>query len=208
MSDKTVFGVGINDSPTSISKTFEGKTTICPYYSKWRQMLKRCYDPKALNMSKGASYRDCYVCNSWLNFTVFRGWMMEKEWKGMVLDKDILWEGNRVYSPVYCMFVTPELNLLLRGSKKNKVSGLLEGVALASKNIKTSKRFSARLTTRGKVKNIGWYLTEKQAHLAYLFEKLNKFQTLNLEGFSSHEVLLINMYIDRIKDKLIKGSTL
>ena len=47
---RKVLGVGINDADYKVSKTkWIGSSyvsTLCPYYDRWRNMLRRCYDEK------------------------------------------------------------------------------------------------------------------------------------------------------------------
>ena len=113
-----VYGVGINDSEYMTSPVVDGKRIFCPFYVKWKSMIQRCYDPKELN--RNPCYIDCYVCDEWLLFSNFKRWMKTQEWKGLSLDKDILKQGNKVYSPAFCIFVTQAINNLLCDSKARR----------------------------------------------------------------------------------------
>jgi len=107
-----VYGVGINDSNyVTQVKGVDGKLNSCPFYSRWRDMLKRCYSEK-YHKSR-PSYVGCSVCDEWLYFMTFRKWMIEQDWEGMALDKDFLVQGNKVYSPDTCVFMPQQLNSLL-----------------------------------------------------------------------------------------------
>ena len=117
---RKVCGVGINDSPTPINKRVtlphpKGKQVqktvwACPFYIVWADMLKRCYSPKYL--AKYPSYKDCTVCDEWLYFSKFKSWMEQQEWESKELDKDIMVEGNKTYSPNTCLFVSKEVNYI------------------------------------------------------------------------------------------------
>ena len=77
-------------------------------------MLERCYCPYCLN--KRPTYIDCYVCEEWHNLQNFGKWFEENyyeiEGEKMNLDKDILFKGNKIYSPNTCIFVSEKINLL------------------------------------------------------------------------------------------------
>lgn len=77
-------------------------------YSVWLDMLKRCYDEKYIK--KQPTYRGCTVVPEWHNYQVFAKWFEDNYIKGMYLDKDIIQEGNKVYGPDTCKFVTPQEN--------------------------------------------------------------------------------------------------
>ena len=46
----------------------------------------------------------------------FRAWMMQQDWEGKQLDKDILVPGNKMYSPDTCVFVGGVVNGFLTDS--------------------------------------------------------------------------------------------
>lgn len=119
MTVKLVYGVGINDADYVVQK-FEtlgyvgGKKKqkliwICPYYSAWKCMLARCYSTKL--QDKYPTYKGCSVSEEWLTFSNFKRWMEKQDWEGKQLDKDLLFEGNKIYSDETCVFVTPMVNL-------------------------------------------------------------------------------------------------
>jgi len=112
--------VGVNDASYAVSYIEDGKILACPFYVKWKSMIERCYSvtPKKIF----ASYADCTVCDEWLNFSVFRAWMEQQDWKGKDLDKDILVQGNKVYGPDGCLFVERRINNLMAGVKSKKGS--------------------------------------------------------------------------------------
>ena len=114
--DRLVLGVGRNDSEHSVYEysTVEGELRllwICPIYRVWKHMLERCYSPKL--HARFPSYIGCTVVAEWLSFSAFRAWMIDQDWEGRQLDKDILTPGNKVYSPDTCIFVDANLNSFL-----------------------------------------------------------------------------------------------
>ena len=64
----------------------------------------------------------CTVCEEWLNYSNFKVWYDQNRIKGMALDldKDILFKGNKVYSPETCCFVPHAINTLFLNGKKNR----------------------------------------------------------------------------------------
>lgn len=123
---KKVYGVGVNDADyvtrdVEITKDSEGngKRKIvwsCPYYGRWSSMLGRCYS-KRLHKDR-PSYSDCAVVPEWLSFMSFRAWMMEQEWEGKHLDKDLLVPHNKLYSPETCIFITQKVNGFITGQDR------------------------------------------------------------------------------------------
>jgi hypothetical protein len=79
-----------------------------PAYNLWIGMLNRCYYVKSLKASP--TYRDCTVAKEWHNYQNFAKWYEDNYVEGYQLDKDIKVEGNRVYGPDTCMFVTSQEN--------------------------------------------------------------------------------------------------
>ena len=83
-------------------------------YKYWRSMMFRCYSDK-LHV-KEPMYKNCIVCDDWLNFQNFAKWFDENyyevENECMQLDKDILVKDNKVYSPDNCTFIPQRINAL------------------------------------------------------------------------------------------------
>ena len=100
------------------------KSTHGRIYEVWRDMLRRCYDDK--RQIKSPTYKGCTVCEEWHNFQNFAKWYEENyyeiEGQRMHLDKDILFKGNKIYSPQTCIFVPQRINLLF--TKSNAIRGL------------------------------------------------------------------------------------
>lgn len=117
--ERKVFGVGVNDSPEPVYKYEKVKGKLkevwrCPYYVVWYSMMMRCYSE--VYLKKYPTYQGCSVCDEWLYFMTFKAWMMTQDFCGKQLDKDILFEGNKTYSPETCRFVDGQLNGFLTDS--------------------------------------------------------------------------------------------
>lgn len=72
-------------------------------YTAWYNMLTRCYYDRYLE--KFPTYKGCAVCDEWHNFQNFAEWFSNRHKPGLVLDKDILIDGNKTYSPSTCRLV-------------------------------------------------------------------------------------------------------
>lgn len=105
---KLVHGVGVNDAGYSVKPRIKGGRSVCPFYGVWHGMLRRCYSDKF--KERNPTYKGCLVCEEWLTFSNFKAWMEKQYWYMMELDKDLLFKGNKVYSPETCIFISNELN--------------------------------------------------------------------------------------------------
>lgn len=157
---RLVQGIGINDAdyPT------DSNGVQCPFYSRWKDMLARCYSAKAHK-----TYRDKSVCDQWLKFSNFKVWMETQDWQGNQLDKDLLVQGNKVYSPETCVFVTPQVNSFLSDCR-GKRGDYPVGVHFH----KGAGRFAAQCRTLGGgKKHLGLFDNPELAHEAWLEFKSN-----------------------------------
>jgi hypothetical protein len=160
-SKKLVQGVGVNDADYLVHTLINGVRVRCAFYQTWINMLERCYNANVQKMQP--TYIGCTVANDWLSLSKFKLWMENEEWQGKQLDKDILIQGNKSYSPSTCIFVTREINSLL--TDRYNARGLLPlGVTDVTPRIKPYK---AQCKAYGKANHIGYYDTPEEAHEAY-----------------------------------------
>tara|TARA_R110000851_G_scaffold326126_1_gene494537 strand:+ start:575 stop:1180 length:606 start_codon:yes stop_codon:yes gene_type:complete len=157
---RLVFGVGINDATYKTHIKVDGKRITCPFYVKWQGMLKRSYYQPYKD--KNTTYKDVTVCDEWLVFSVFKCWMANQDWNNKELDKDILTQGNSIYSPGKCIFVSRGINCLLVCSATNK-GKYKTGVCFQ----KDAGRFKAYCNHKGRQNHLGYFDTEIEAHNAY-----------------------------------------
>ena len=160
-----VSGFGTNDADYTTKPRINGKQVVCPFYQVWESMLARCYNPKY--HLRNPTYKGCSVCEEWRFFSVFKKWMQSQEWEGMQLDKDILIDGNKLYSPDACLFVSGHVNSLLADSA-DICGEYPQGVSLAC------NKFVARCRVNGKRKHIGSFSSVDQAAQAYKEFKSNE----------------------------------
>jgi hypothetical protein len=122
--------------------------------------------------------------------------MVNQNWQGLQLDKDIRVPGNKLYSPHTCCFVTPYVNTLLgdcaaaRGKYKR-------GVYFP----KGGNKFLAQCRNNSEDKQIylGLFETEMAAYVAYvvykvaLIKHIADTQSLDVKiGLYTHANLLAN----------------
>ena len=173
---KLVRGVGINDADyvTQRKETIivNGKQKqklvwICPFYQAWKAMLDRCYSNKL--QEQQPTYIGCSVAEEWKTFSNFRAWMAKQDFEGMQLDKDLLIEGNKVYSPETCVFVTREVNMFTidRGNDRGE---FLIGVCWNKGKSKFLANCNNPFTK--KREHLGYFDCEQEAHEAWLTRKL------------------------------------
>ena len=129
---KPVFGVGIND--------IDYYTRGTPVYLTWKSMLARCYSE--YTRKGNPAYEGCSVCEEWKYLSKFKEWFDQNHIDGYQLDKDILFPGNKVYSPETCCFVPQEINKLFKGHARTK------GVAVGVK--KQYNKFVSEFRADGK----------------------------------------------------------
>ena len=139
-----------------IGKGTYSKAKYNKIYHIWVMMLARCYDLKT--QIKTPSYTGCHVCIEWHNFQNYAKWYTENSVNNWEVDKDLLIKGNKIYSSNTCIFVPRKLNLLF----KNKTQIYLPGVEKLPHG-----KYRSAIGIKGKKTQLGIYLSEKEAHLAY-----------------------------------------
>ena len=157
---KSVFGVGYIGEGKYETGT-EGKPSLA--YRKWISMLRRCYDRNF--QKEQLSYVGCTVCYEWHNFQVFAEWFVNHKFYNFnyQLDKDILVEGNKIYSPNTCCLVPSKINCLLG----NQLGEYPQGVCYD----KFNNKFRATMLREGRHENMGRFDTIGEAELVYKIAK-------------------------------------
>ena len=158
-------------SPTVLGKGYIGIGDYKPSrggkhtrsYIVWRNMLVRVYSDEY--QEKKPTYISCTLCREWHDFQVFSKWFHDNtrdSRKVFEIDKDILFKGNKHYSPMHCCLVPSEINVAF--TKADSKRGIyLIGVSKCPK----SESYIARFSKGGRPEYLGRFPTEKKAFLCY-----------------------------------------
>lgn len=174
---KLVCGVGVNDADYVIQEVetigyVNGKRRqtlvwFCPFYRSWSDMIKRCYYTKYHD--KFPTYIGCTVSKEWLTFSNFKSWMKAQDFVDNQLDKDLLFEGDKVYSADTCVFVSKVVNSFITDSAASRGEWLI-GVCWD----KSASKFMSQCRNPFTKKNeyLGYFTCELEAHKAWKVRKL------------------------------------
>lgn len=115
---KTIYNIGYYGDGKYTARINNKKTL---HYIKWFSMFNRCYNPKY--HEKQPKYIGCSVSKEFHCFQDFAKWM-DLNWydydEMLELDKDLLFEGNKTYSPYTCCFIPKDLNSALSYKRYDK----------------------------------------------------------------------------------------
>lgn len=106
-----VYGVGVNDDPSCFKVLRKD-----PIYTRWQGMIMRCYSDRFKRTRP--TYENVEVCGEWKIYSNFRDWCKLQNHVGNHMDKDLLVEGNTLYSPDTVCFIPPELNSFFTDRKR------------------------------------------------------------------------------------------
>lgn len=160
---KLVRGVGYN-SGGKHELRIDGKSTTT--YGLWVNMLNRCYSSEY--HERVPTYIGCTVADEWLDFQVFAEWVFNYKYKGdnYQLDKDLLIEGNKIYSPETCCLVPVQLNTLLISATAARGEHP-QGVYFN----KPRGKYLSRLSVGGRSRHLGYFKCPQKAHQVYVVAK-------------------------------------
>lgn len=196
---RLVQGVGINDADYAVTVVLEHPSVLgqrkqervwsCPFYYKWKDMLRRCYNIHLQN--KYPTYKGCSVCEEWLTFSNFKSWMEQQDWEGKQLDKDLLVYQNKIYSPETCVFVDADVNTLL--VKRQACRGDYPlGVRILH------HKYSAGISLYGKTQYLGYFTSPIVAHREWQKAKIDYAQKLQ----QKQDNIRIKLGIQRVINKI------
>lgn len=168
-----IYGVGYIG--VGVHKSREGGV-LNKTYNTWAGMLGRVYCEKSQLLNP--SYIGCSVVEHWHNFQNFAEWYESQKFYGVGyhLDKDILFEGNKIYSPETCCLVPRKINNLLV-SKFSKNSGEPQGVCFDTSRGKYL--FQISLGDKGKLSKR--FDSSEEAETAYKEAKESQVKDVALE---------------------------
>ena len=207
---KLVYGVGINDADY-VTQRFEtigcadGKQKQklvwkCPYYQAWVSMFRRCYSAKY--QENKSTYKGCSVSTEWHTFSSFKNWMEKQDFEGKHLDKDLLFEGNKVYSHETCVFVTPSVNNFTTDNGAARGEWLI-GTYWHKQKGKFLSQCNNPFTKKHEY--LGLFTCEQEAHQAWLKRKLELAHELaDIQTDERVARVLIERYSKPYTDKALK----
>lgn len=172
---KTLFGRGFLGVGSYVAKR-EGHDT--KEYVVWSGMFWRCYSENRL--IRNPTYRGSEVADLWANYQNFAEWYCNKpqyhlDWQ---VDKDLLFPGNKIYSPEKCCLLPPEINSFL-ADKRPKENGLPPGVHWGRKEGKYKAQIKDRFSKNQRLLGMSddpdelfiLYKNAKESQALYLAEK-------------------------------------
>lgn len=172
---------------------YRGKSDIdfkSKSYIAWHDMINRCYNDKF--HARQTQYTDCEVCEEWLNYYNFQKWYDENYYtigdEQMDLDKDILYKGNKLYSPETCCIITHSINTLFLNGKGNR-GDLPVGVFYD----RYKGKYRACMAYKGNTVKLGTFNSPIKAFTNYKNYKENTIKNL------------AEQYKERIPDKVYKA---
>lgn len=172
-----------------------GKKTAA--YVHWNNMLKRALDENY--KAQKPTYKDATVCEEWKTFSNFLKWFNSQTYKeGFELDKDILVQGNKIYSPETCCFLPRYINALLTQNKLNNTTGAV-GVNY-DKSIGNFKA-SCHDFESGIQKTLGRFKSLNEASEAYKHFKYKQIKLAAEYGINNNEIS-IEIYTALLNYKL------
>lgn len=162
MPKKLVYGVGTNDADYQVQPMINGRQVECLFYRAWKCMLMRCYSGNF--QVKNPTYIGCSVCDEWLIFSNFKNWLILNKWNGQHIDKDLIVNGNKVYSPDTCCLIDNATNCFFL-DRKSLRGDFMIGVYKDKRNGRYVASCRDPFTKKGK--HIGYFDDELSAHLAW-----------------------------------------
>lgn len=108
------------------------KTTDRAIYTRWNNILQRCYNPNSMNYSKYGEI-GVVVSDEWLNFSNYKKWFLDNYYdigdERLVTDKDILVKNNKIYSSETCLLVPISFNSIFAGMNEYSSKTVKYGVS-------------------------------------------------------------------------------
>ena len=126
-------------------------------------------------------YLDVTISDDWYEFENFYNWYVVSYVEGWQLDKDILVQGNREYSPNTCLMVPAVINSLFTRSKSKHG---YKGVFFDKRN----NKYYAQMRIDGKTKQYGSSSDPKVAHQYFIEIRRERISDLRNLYESNHKL--------------------
>lgn len=142
-------------------------------YDTWKAMLQRCYSEK--EHERHPTYIGCEVYEGWHNFQNFAKWYKDNYYEvgneKMCLDKDILFKGNKIYSPDTCIFVPETINKLFIKNDKNRGESFIGATLCKNGKYQAQCNIINPETGKSKQEYLGLYDSQEKAFQVYKYHK-------------------------------------
>lgn len=144
-----------------------------PEYYQWQSMRSRS-EAGRRHQKIFTTYSKCTCCKEWDSFDVWLEWarkqvgFLSKDtcFQYYSLDKDILFKGNKIYSPETCVFVPQEVNAFLTNRSADR------GQCPIGVHFKKSlAKYQSQISIESKKKHLGYFTTPEAAFAAYKIAK-------------------------------------
>lgn len=166
-----LYGVGVTD----IKGCVNGKRDYI--YRVWESMITRCYSEKYQSLYP--TYKGVEVCSRWQTYSLFKSDVekmccFDKLGKGYHLDKDLILQGNKLYSPEFCAIVPEIMNTcIVKPTRLEKT--LPTGVHFC----KREKKYVAQIHKGCGQICLGYFSTVEAAHEVYIRAKKDHLKNLS-----------------------------
>ncbi len=159
---RKVHGVGYNSGGKHVI-SIKGMRTHT--YMTWYNMMTRCYSKKL--HERCPQYEVCEVSADWQDFQNFAEWYENHELSGLGyhLDKDLLVQGNHIYSAETCCLIPQQLNKIITTGRVRR------DCMVGTFRQKQSDKWLSVLSIDNKQVYLGSFSTELEAHKAYIKAK-------------------------------------
>ena len=142
-------------------------------YLRWHDMIHRCYNAKF--HERQSQYKECSVCEEWLNYSNFKVWYDKNKYgeAQLDLDKDILFKNNKIYDPAHVVLVPHEINTLFIAGDKRR-GDLPIGVHFDN----SKNKYRAEVSFMGKSIKLGTFNNPEEAFKRYKVYKEDLIQDM------------------------------
>lgn len=134
-------------------------------YKFWSSMVERCYSEKM--QKKNPTYIGITVCDDWKRYSNFEKWANKHYISGYELDKDIITINSKIYSPETCSFVPSIVNSCILDKETDTMYPIGVSFMKERNGYLRPKPYRATISCYGKVKHLGSFSTQEEAHLCW-----------------------------------------
>jgi hypothetical protein len=175
-----VYGVGINDYEGHVKK----KGNIVRSYSRWADILERCYCEKRL--AKTPLSRGNKISENWKFYSNYKKWDDENYIEGYSLDKGIIANGSTEYSAETTTFVPSRIKNIISSSRA--IRGEFPVGVTRRSDGRGKRAYAARLKKDAGSVLVGYFKTPELAFIAYKKEKESYIKEVALDYYSDGRI--------------------